>query len=162
MLRRRLSAENKDNNSNMGHEFWLSSIGLQFHMSEITEKEKYDTWELSLTAAVHDNVILLVAKFGDCIGYLYLGATVNTMYTLHDSLEKKRGMDFICVVTDKRNRYVQYMRRFFLQEELVKGMLGALNTFSPVTDRYMNDMNESRQPHEFICKKMLEESGIIL
>lgn len=94
-------------------------------------------WELCLSAAVLDNVILLTARFGNCIEYLYLGATVNTMYELYQSLEQKNGIDFICVITDKKKRYVQYMHRFFLREGIVKGLLCVLNTFSPVTDEYI-------------------------
>lgn len=44
----------------------------------------------------------------------------------------------------------------------MKGILGALNTFSPVTDEYMDNMNESRQSHELICKQMLEKKEIKL
>lgn len=162
MLKRGWCMGNMDNNSDMGHEFWLSPIGLQLHISETAVKDKWDRWDLELSAEVLDNVILLVARFGDCIGYLYLGATVNTMYKLYQSLGKNNELHFICVVTDKKKRYVQYMRRFFLKEELVKVLLGALNTFLPVTEEYMANMNESRQPHELICKKMLEKAVIKL
>lgn len=160
MLRMRLAAENTDNNSSIASEFWLSPIGLQFHIAATAIKGNYDSWEPCLSAAVLDNVILLVARFGNCIGHLYLGATVNTMYELYQSLEQKNGIDFICVITDKKKRYVQYMHRFFLREELVNKMLEALNTFSPVSDEYMDNMNESRQPHELVCKQMLEKTEI--
>lgn len=158
MLRKRMSVGKMANSCNRGHEFWLSPIGLQFHLSESAEG-RYNNWELFISAEALDNVILLVAKYGNCIAHLYLGATVNTMYELYRSLEEKKGLDFICVITDKKKRYVQYMRRFFLQEEFLTCMLLELNTFSPVIDTYMDNMNKSRQPHEFICKKLLEQKG---
>lgn len=40
--------------------------------------------------------------------------------------------------------------------------VGALNTFSPVADEYMADMNESRRSHELICNQMLEKTEIKL
>lgn len=160
MLRRKLSGRSKNNNYSITSEFWLSPVGLQFHISEDNVKGKYDRWELCISVTALDNMILLIARFGNCIGYLYLGATVKTMYKLFQTFEEKNGLDFICVITDKKKRYVQYMRRFFLKEEFMKDMQRTLKSFSPVTDEFMDDMNDSRSPQEFLCEQLSEKTGI--
>lgn len=134
----------------------LSYSGFNFSFEEKLNKNiDYNGLEFNVASDVRGDVILLVAQYGKRIGYLYLGATVTTMYKLTNSVDE---IYFTCIIKNKRNQDILCFRQFLLPAYYINALVETLNDLPPVSDNYIEVMNESRKPTLDTCKKILSNS----